>query len=44
MDRDTILKKFKPTLDNILYILHDLQDNNPQRYLDKDDIKHVQIT
>jgi NADH-quinone oxidoreductase subunit E len=39
VDRETILKKFKPTLDNILYILHDLQDNNPRRYLDKDDIK-----
>ena len=39
MNRETILNKFKPTLDNILYILHDLQDNNPQRYLDKDDIK-----
>jgi NADH-quinone oxidoreductase subunit E len=38
VDRETILKKFKPTLDNILYILHDLQDNNPQRYLGKDDI------
>lgn len=38
MDRETILKKYKPTLDNILYILHDLQNNNPQNYLDKDDI------
>ncbi len=38
MDREAILKKFKPTLDNILYILHDLQDNNPQHYLDKNDI------
>jgi len=26
-------------LDNILYILHDLQDNNVQRYLAKDDLK-----
>ena len=38
MDREAILKKFKPGLDNILYILHDLQDNNPQHYLDKQDI------
>lgn len=39
MDREAILKKFRPSLDNILYILHDLQDNNPQRYLAKDDIR-----
>ena len=39
MDREAILKKFKPTLDNILYILHDLQDNNPQHYLSKEDIE-----
>lgn len=39
MDKETILSKFKPTLDNILYILHDLQDNNLQHYLGKDDIK-----
>jgi NADH:ubiquinone oxidoreductase subunit E len=37
--REAIIKKFKPGLDNILYILHDLQDNNPQRYLAKEDIK-----
>lgn len=39
MYREAILKKFKPSLDNILYILHDLQDNNPQRYLAKKDIR-----
>ena len=39
MYREAILKKFKPSLDNILYILHDLQDNNPQRYLAKEDIR-----
>lgn len=39
MDKEAILKKFKPTLDNILYILHDLQDANPQHYLSKDDIE-----
>jgi NADH-quinone oxidoreductase E subunit len=36
--RETILKRFEPRLDNILYILHDLQDNNPQHYLSKEDI------
>ncbi len=39
MEREAILTKFKPALDNILYILHDLQDNNPQNYLHKDDIR-----
>jgi len=37
--REQILKKFEPRLDNILYILHDLQDNNPQRYLAREDIE-----
>jgi NADH-quinone oxidoreductase E subunit len=37
--RETILKKFDPRLDNILYILHELQDNNPQRYLANEDIE-----
>ncbi|MCX8021209.1 MAG: NAD(P)H-dependent oxidoreductase subunit E [Syntrophorhabdaceae bacterium] len=39
MERDEIIKKFSPSLDNILFILHALQDNNPQNYLSKDDIR-----
>lgn len=39
MYRDAILKKFDPRLDNILYILHELQDNNPQQYLANADIE-----
>ena len=39
LDREAILKKFEPNLNNILYILHDLQDTNPQRYLAKEDIE-----
>ncbi len=39
MYRETILKRFEPRLDNILYILHDLQDNNPQHYLSQEDIE-----
>lgn len=39
MYREAILKKFEPALHNILYILHDLQDNNPQRYVAGEDIK-----
>jgi NADH-quinone oxidoreductase E subunit len=37
--RDAILKKFDPRLDNILFILHELQDNNPQHYLANADIE-----
>jgi len=37
--REQTLKKFNPALDNILYILHDLQDNNPEHYLAKEDIR-----
>lgn len=39
MYREAILKKFEPRPDNILYILHDLQDNNERHYLAKEDIK-----
>lgn len=39
MYREQTLKKFNPALDNILYILHDLQDNNPEHYLAKEDIR-----
>jgi NADH:ubiquinone oxidoreductase subunit E len=39
LDREAILKKFEPNLSNILYIMHDLQDNNPERYLAKEDIE-----
>ncbi len=39
MTREEILKKYDPSLDNILYILHDLQDNNPQHYIAKEDIE-----
>ena len=39
MYRDAILKKFEPRADNILYILHELQDNNEQHYLAQEDIK-----
>ncbi|MBA4417592.1 MAG: NADH-quinone oxidoreductase subunit E [Syntrophus sp. (in: bacteria)] len=37
--KETILKKFEPRLDNILYILHELQDNNEQHYVSKEDLK-----
>jgi NADH-quinone oxidoreductase subunit E len=39
VDQQEIVRRFPSSLDNILYILHDLQDNNVQRYLAKDDLK-----
>ncbi|HHF53118.1 MAG TPA: NADH-quinone oxidoreductase subunit NuoE [candidate division WOR-3 bacterium] len=41
MKREEILKKYTPELENILFILHDLQDNNPQHYLSKEDLQAV---
>ena len=34
-----MLQKYEANLINILYIMHDLQDNNPEPYLSKEDIK-----
>ena len=39
MYRNTILKKFEPKLHNVLYILHELQDNNPNHYVAREDIE-----
>ena len=39
MYRESILKKHQPRLDNILYILHDLQNSNERHYVAKDDIR-----
>jgi NADH-quinone oxidoreductase subunit E len=41
MNRTDILKKYKPDKDNLLMILHDLQNNNPQQFISVDDIKEV---
>jgi NADH:ubiquinone oxidoreductase subunit E len=41
MNRTDILKKFKPEKDNLLMILHELQNNNPQQFISVDDIKEV---
>ena len=41
MDTMAILKEFKPEKDNMLNILHAVQDNNPQNYLTTEDIKQV---
>jgi NADH-quinone oxidoreductase subunit E len=39
--REATIRKFDAEKHNILYILHELQDNNPQHYLAKDDIEAV---
>ena len=41
MDTMAILKKFTPEKDNMLNILHAIQNNNPQNYLTTEDIKLV---
>lgn len=41
MNRKEILEKYPPHKDNMLLILHELQDNNPERYLSEADMKAV---
>jgi len=41
MERAEILKKFRPEHNNMLGLLHALQDNNPNNYLDTEDLKTV---
>ena len=41
MDTMAILKEFTPEKDNMLNILHAVQDNNPQNYITTEDIKLV---
>jgi NADH-quinone oxidoreductase subunit E len=41
MNRTDILNKYSPSKDNLLLILHDLQNNNPQQYISTEDIKEV---
>jgi NADH-quinone oxidoreductase subunit E len=43
MERKEILKQFKKDKDNLINILHALQNNNPQNYLDPGDLKEVAI-
>jgi len=39
--RERILRKYSPQMDSLLYILHDLQDANPQNYITSEDVKAV---
>ncbi len=36
-----ILKKYEPTKDNLIYILHDIQDNDPQHYVSESAVQSV---
>jgi len=39
MKRDKILKQYEGTGDNLLAVLHDMQDANPEHYLSDDDLR-----
>jgi len=39
--REKIIKRYLPKRDNLLYILHDLQDANFQNYITSEDVKAV---
>lgn len=41
MYREDALKKYEPKRQYVLYILHELQDLNPEHYLTKEDIQAV---
>jgi NADH:ubiquinone oxidoreductase subunit E len=41
MGRDEILKTFTPKMENLLLILHALQNRNPSHYIQKEDIEAV---
>jgi NADH-quinone oxidoreductase subunit E len=36
-----IFSKYTPTKDNLIYILHDIQDNHPQHYISEDAVQAV---
>jgi NADH-quinone oxidoreductase subunit E len=41
VELNEILTKFSPVKENLISILHDIQDNNPQHYISEDDMKSV---
>jgi NADH-quinone oxidoreductase subunit E len=43
MNTQEIIKKHKPTRDNLLNILHDLQDNHPDRYITNEAMDEVAL-
>ena len=41
MNKREIISKFKPEMDNMLNILHEIQNNNPNNFLTTEDLKFV---
>lgn len=38
---EVIFKKYEPKKDNLIYILHDIQDSDPQQYLSEEAVRNV---
>ena len=38
-----ILSKYTPTKDNLIYILHELQDNHPRHYISEEAVQAVSV-
>lgn len=43
MDKNKLLNTFEPKKENLLNILHAIQNNNPQNYLALEDLKQVAV-
>lgn len=41
MDRQSLIRKFAPNPDNLILILHELQNSHPEHYLEEDDLLAV---
>jgi NADH:ubiquinone oxidoreductase subunit E len=41
MNRSEIIGKYKPIRENLLLILHELQNNNPEQYISEEDMTEV---
>ncbi len=41
MDKTQLIHKFAPNADNLILILHELQNNHPQHYLEEEDLRAV---
>ncbi len=41
LTREEIFQNYEPNPDNLLFILHDIQENNPYHYLSEEDLKKV---
>jgi NADH-quinone oxidoreductase E subunit len=38
---EKFIKKYAPTKDNLIYILHEIQDNHPQQYVSEEAVQEV---